>query len=434
MRTKSIIVGTILLFGGGSLLSWVLTDQKEEQAQADHYRLKYSTQTARFIKQYDEWLQRPAEQRTELPSLLNEDGQAKRERLEGDIDKLATGQMAVPPHADVLYGESWQDQLQQYKERRARNETILIGSIACTSAGGLVFFAWFLVWMVQTARQGVSRFKRWRRGEPEVPEPTTGKKSQPHKGTSEKKANPASAGDETRESRPRRRAKAPEKTPNVLNVSWPKSAQKPAAVKPDPRVRAEVKQIKRISDEAEKIAMLLSDEESIDVKGSSKAGTKGVEVREPSKPLNNTLKELSQQVSAIREYTAYQQNRLEKLQDGYDWNIIRTFCLRVIRCIDNLENRLDQMSDDEVKATHLEEVKDELVFALESSGIEQFRPEINSDYRGREKYAEAVKDKQPCEKPGQTGKIAACLRPGYQYFINEDNVKVVRPAQVKLYA
>jgi molecular chaperone GrpE (heat shock protein) len=158
------------------------------------------------------------------------------------------------------------------------------------------------------------------------------------------------------------------------------------------------------------------------------------ETKDSAKPLNNTLKELSQQVSAIREYTTYQQNRLEKLQDGYDWNIVRTFCLRVIRCIDNLENRINQIGEDEAKATHLEEVRDELVFALESSGIEQFRPEINSQYRGQEKYAEAVKDKQPCDQPEQAGKIADVIRPGYQYFINEENIKVVRPAQVKLFA
>jgi molecular chaperone GrpE (heat shock protein) len=79
-------------------------------------------------------------------------------------------------------------------------------------------------------------------------------------------------------------------------------------------------------------------------------------------------------------------------------------------------------------------VKDELVFALESSGIEQFRPESNSEYRGHEKFAEAVKDKQPCDAPEQAGKIANVIRPGYQYFINEENIKVVRPAQVRLYA
>ncbi len=154
---------------------------------------------------------------------------------------------------------------------------------------------------------------------------------------------------------------------------------------------------------------------------------------EHSKPLNNAIGELMQQVSAIREYAAYQQDRVEKLQDGYDWNIIRTFCLRVIRCIDNLENRINQLSKQKMKTSDLEEVRDELLFALESSGVEQFEPELNSDYRNQEKFAEAVKDKQPCNDPKQTGKIAKVIRSGYQYFINEDNVKVVRTAQVKLF-
>jgi len=154
---------------------------------------------------------------------------------------------------------------------------------------------------------------------------------------------------------------------------------------------------------------------------------------EHSKPLNNAIKELTQQVSAIRQYAACQQDRMEKLQDGYDWNIIRTFCLRVIRCIDNLENRINQLSQKNIGTTDLEEVRDELLFALESSSVEQFEPEIDSDYRGQEKSAEAIKDKQQCDNPKQTGKIAKVIRPGYQYFINEDNVKIVRTAQVKLY-
>ncbi|MFH1718362.1 MAG: nucleotide exchange factor GrpE, partial [Planctomycetota bacterium] len=151
-------------------------------------------------------------------------------------------------------------------------------------------------------------------------------------------------------------------------------------------------------------------------------------------PFSNALEDLTEQVSAIREYTAYQQDRLKKLQDGYDWNIIRTFCLRIIRCIDNLDNRISSMSEDDVRATHLGEVMDELVFALESSGIEQFEPETDSEYRGQEKCAEAVKEKEECDDPGRAGRIASVIRPGYQYFIDEDSTKVVRPAQVKLYA
>jgi len=155
--------------------------------------------------------------------------------------------------------------------------------------------------------------------------------------------------------------------------------------------------------------------------------------REQSAPLGNTLKELAQQVSAIREYAACQQGRVEKLQDGYDWGIIRTFCLRVIRCIDNLEMRLVRLAEDDEATGHLEEVKDELLFALESSGIEQFCPEINSDYRGQEKLAEAVRQKEPADPPDQIGKIAKVVRPGYRYIIDEESYKIVRTAQVKLF-
>ena len=155
--------------------------------------------------------------------------------------------------------------------------------------------------------------------------------------------------------------------------------------------------------------------------------------REQSAPLSHTLKELTQQVSAIREYASSQQDRVEKLQDGYDWTIIRTFCLRVIRCIDNLENRMTKLARGKGAATHLEEVRDELLFALESSGIEQFRPEIQSDYRGQEKWAEAVKEKQSSTAPEEIGKIAKVVRPGYRYIIDEESYNIVRTAQVKLF-
>ncbi len=152
-----------------------------------------------------------------------------------------------------------------------------------------------------------------------------------------------------------------------------------------------------------------------------------------SEPLKITLDELTQQVSAIREYASGQQNKMEKLQEGYDWNIIRTFCLRVIRCIDNLSNRIARLSEQGLDATALEEIMDELVFSLESSGVEQFRPQINSDYKGQEKAVEVIKEKAQTEKADMKGKIAEVLKPGYEYVIDDENLKVVRTAQVKLY-
>jgi molecular chaperone GrpE (heat shock protein) len=74
-----------------------------------------------------------------------------------------------------------------------------------------------------------------------------------------------------------------------------------------------------------------------------------------------------------------------------------------------------------------------MLFALESSGVERFVPELNSDYRGQEKLAEAVKEKQTSSKPDHAGRIAKVLRSGYRYIIDDENYKIVRTAQVKLF-
>jgi molecular chaperone GrpE (heat shock protein) len=155
--------------------------------------------------------------------------------------------------------------------------------------------------------------------------------------------------------------------------------------------------------------------------------------RQQSEPLSSTLKELAEQVSAIRDYAASQQGRVEKLQDGYDWGIIRSFGLRVIRCLDNLESRITELPSEDGALRHLEEVRDELLFALESSSIEQFRPDLDGDYRGQEKTTEAIKEREPTENPEQAGKIAKVIRPGYRYMMDDENYKIVRTAQVKLF-
>ena len=102
--------------------------------------------------------------------------------------------------------------------------------------------------------------------------------------------------------------------------------------------------------------------------------------------------------------------------------------------VEALRNFLDEYRHQNPITTDLQEVRDELVFALESSGVEQFEPELNSNYSGQQKYVEAVKDRQACDEPELKGKIAKVLRPGYQYAIDDDNVKIVRAAQVKLFA
>jgi len=434
-------------------LQWVLMEKGRQQEEAARYRLRYGVETEEYLKQYNDWLQAPPHQRAELPLLLDEDGKAKtraqlwqeqRERLTADMEKLATGEMAGHPLADVLYGENWQKELDKYKKKKQLNDYILKGSIGCTSLGGLVCLYWTVVWLVQKVIKGFSRLRqlcRRRRGDAET------EKADNKEIKKDKKPKPVAV----KEGHGENKAKKPEgRVEKSLQAAKNSGWQNPALGRHEPKAGAKQALKHKMSKEVEKIAVLLSDENSDDseITGAEwlnppakrqeeavlKESPESHEAPEQPEPYNNALVDISEQISAIREYTSYQQDRLKKLQDGYDWNIIRTFCLRVIRCIDNLESRISRLAEEDAKAIHLEEIRDELIFALESSGIEQFEPEINSDYRGQEKYAEAVKDKQESDDPKQTGKIAQVIRPGYQYFINEENVKVVRPAQVKLYA
>ena len=460
MHKKFVILGLVLLLAGSAMLGMVLVEERKQQQRAANYESNYDSETGEFLEQYNEWMQSFPEEPSQLPFELEGYGkteteaqlrQKQQERLQADLGKLAAGETDVYPFADLLYGEDWQSELNKYKKRKELSEFVLTGSIVCISMGGTIFAWYLLLWLVRFLIRGTSGLKKLL--------PDVLRRQRKTKDKKQAKANAEKDGEnqEQKQELNQQQSKLKKHKKGLRNLvkRKPKLNGRGKALFTKSEFRSDNRDRKRAKkrlgtysdNNAEKIAVLLSDEESADsiarLEDSLKAQTEQLEERtaqsvqqaiiEHSKPLDSTLKDLAQQVSAIREYTACQQERVEKLQDGYDWNIIKTFCLRIIRCIDNLENRISQFSSKGAKTEPLEDIRDELIFALESSGIEQFEPEINSDYRGQEKYAEAVKNKQPCDKSKQKGKIAKVIRPGYQYFINEENIKVIRSAQVKLF-
>ena len=418
MHKKFVILGLVLLLAGTAMLGWVLVEERKQQQRIANYESKYDSETGEFLEQYNEWFQSFPEEPTQLPFGLDEYDKGKSET-------------------------------QLRKEQLS--EFVLTGSIVCISMGGTIFAWYLLLWLGRRLIRGLSDLKKY----------LTDVLRRRIKTREEKQAETNTEKDEEEQEQEQKTNKQQSRLVKYLKILRNLGKRKPklnegqAALSTKSESRSDKRDRKRAKkhlgtysdDNAEKIAVLLSDEKTVDsiarLEDSLKAQTKNLEERtaqsvqqaiiEHSKPLDSTLKDLAQQVSAIREYAACQQERVEKLQDGYDWNIIRTFCLRIIRCIDNLENRISRLSSKGAKTEYLEDIRDELVFALESSGIEQFEPEINSNYRGQEKYAEAVKGKQSCDKPKQKGRIAKVIRPGYQYFINEENIKIVRSAQVKLF-
>ncbi len=431
------------------------------------------------------------DRRDKAPEQLALEQQA---RLRADLDKLAARQMEPGDIADFLYGKGWENQVEEYKKLNEKMEITQIISVVCLSIGGILFALCVLVWVLRLFVRLLRRRRQWSCGEDEespaqaelmdihthdLPQDPPAPEEQPRQGrrrlaltetvtgpsgggsmpegptTGEEFLSPLAAA-RARTSLSSAVAEAPAED-NAVAVLL---ADEPAAEKewsadmqwslqgglavvaeeaPQPAVNTRVSL--PVPEEKER-AVVVEDTLKEQADGLQRQIAEFKEMaqsvvqqatREQSEPLGSTLKELAQQVSAIREYAACQQDRVEKLQDGYDWGIIRTFCLRVIRCIDNIENRIDNPPKDCPDLMYLEEVRDELLFALESSGIEQFRLDINSEYRGQEKLAEAIKDKAPAQEPGQAGKVAEVLRPGYRYMMDDENYKVVRTAQVKLF-
>ncbi len=439
MYKKLVILGLVLLIAGAAALSWSQSEKIKEQKQAAFYKAKYASELDDYFKRYDEWLQLPAEERSRLPWGLDEYEKAKTEvqsqekqqgRLKADLDKLATGEREVYPFADVFYGKNWREELRKYKERKEQREFIFTCSIVCTSAGGTIFSWCLLVWTARLVIRVFSRLKRFftgffrnrkETGYKHLPK-TDAKAGEKN---SEHRQEPSESRKSSGPLRGEQQIQLKKHSKVLINSGWRNFEESPD----EPYFRNLAKSAER-APESDRAA---SGSREIAVQLNVSAQNAQQDTLEYSEPLGNSLRELTQQMSAIREYACQQQDRVEKLQGGYDWGIIRTFCLRVIRGIDNLEERINRLSEQGVETEDLREVRDELLFALESSGVEQFEPEIDSDYRGQERYAEAVKEREYSDDSDMTGKIAKVIRPGYQYVIDQENTRVVRTAQVKLY-
>lgn len=419
--------------------------------------------------------------------------QEQQARLSMDIEKLAAGEVSSGEIADFLYGAGWEQEVRKYKKLQEQKEIAHTASVVCISIGGTILSGCTLIWFLYGIVRLARAIRRWRSrpapGTPTLPqvpeltnihtepasevatvsppEPRTKSRNVPPTPPSNTPPEPAehalheegflprTLGTFGASRRPTLMArKTIEDDPTALLMSdaqsdeqWSAAMQWSTKTVPDtsgddiidpPQFShsSTVSTGRRNTPPPEAPGLLKEHTEDLQkqlaefkqVAQSVQAATQS-----RSEPITSTLKELAQQVSAIRDYAASQQDRVEKLQDGYDWGIIRTFCLRVIRCIDNVEKRIEDQGEDDEATSLLEEVRDELLFALESSGVEKFEPEINSDYRGQEKLAEAVKDKQASNKPEHAGRIAKVLRSGYRYIIDDENYKIVRTAQVKLF-
>ncbi|MFA5423088.1 MAG: hypothetical protein WC374_04455 [Phycisphaerae bacterium] len=402
MLKKFLIVGTAFVLAGISVLLWLSYRQTQWQKLRDDYSAKYSAAGRNFLQN---WFDLPADACT--PALQQNDAanqsaeqisRVQNERFIADIDKLNDIESHLYPVANLLYGSNWRQKLQKFNQTEAITKNISAGAIvSCTLGSALILSSLFGL----TAAR-IHKYKN---------------KSYYHK-TKNKPVEQLKT-NETVKPRPSVSEILNLRSNNIDNTAHNFEQNREA----EDIFVSSYQTVKKVKTEI--------DQKAKQFKKEVKAA-KRIEDKQPDL-LSDTLSRLAEEVAAIRGYAGKQEETVKKFQDGYSWNVIRNFALRVIRCIDNLEKRIEALAEMGQSTEHLLEIRDELLFAIESTGLERFEPQLNSDYRGQEKSAEAVKDKTSAQNDQLKGKIADVIRCGYRYMLDDDNYKIVRTAQVRLF-
>ena len=149
---------------------------------------------------------------------------------------------------------------------------------------------------------------------------------------------------------------------------------------------------------------------------------------------HDEIQSQSGQLASLRDVFTAQQDRTKRLEEGYDWTIVKQFCFRFIRILDSLTQQIAALPPETADA-HRRDLRDlytEIQFALEASGIEQFEPKAKSPFAGHEKRLKVV-GKVASNDAGDRGLVARVLIPGYVLIEDGLPERVLRPAHIDIY-
>lgn len=391
-----------------------------------------------YLDMYEQWSELAADAKADNPwgyglygggEIQDRLKKGQSDRLLADVAILEKGLKHYPDElTKIIYGPDWQQEIDHYRGERSTAEMILIGSIFLLASGGLILAggsAKLLALYIIKKRTENTLKKMPEYSDESDPDEDIEEISD----SDEPQDNTLLNEDASSESKQKEDAVSPQKDAGYFQSSQ-KSNRDSASKSVDPKAtELPMKPVTSMFGQQNKDQKDSYFGWAIDLDDTTQ-----LDMLMTNEPLTKELTELTEEVSAIRQFASQQQDQMRKLQDGYDWSIIRRFCLRIIRSIDNIDDRVARLKEQgDEAADYLEDIRDELVFALEASGIEQFRPDLNIPFKGLEKYAEAVRERVFTEDENLIGCIAEVARPGYQYLVNDEDVKIVRCAQVKLY-
>lgn len=147
-----------------------------------------------------------------------------------------------------------------------------------------------------------------------------------------------------------------------------------------------------------------------------------------------TMQSIHQQLEGIREYTAEQHRLVERYQKGFEWVVVSDLGKRVIRVTDGITKDLGQEQMDNETRARLEDIRDELHFALESKGIELIESvEVGSNSKDLREMVR-VRETDTTSAPSKDGIVKDIIRPGYRLVLDAQGPgRVIRPVEVSIW-
>lgn len=446
-RKNWIILVVLLALAGLAGIGWqgYFHYSLHQRVEAAQNALVGAPSAEQFLALYEQWSCLPEEQKIQTPwgtepyggpELQRQMKAYQPQRFLADLPGLLSGVISYPPQlAEMLYGSAWQEQIASWQKKQERASLLAMLGGVCLSAAGVLGLGMLVRWLIGIFSSGQGESAQTCSNEPiqqDTPVDLSAERP-PVRPLFLQQTNfmkplfEAQSGAPRFEGHNRGDSLIPPLPSSMSSHGMPAMPKTPPISQP-----AQAGKPPAVSD-SQNSSFDLFFGWALDAK--SNEVTKSAPSLMTPEPVVKGLTELSEEVSAIRQLAAAQQDQMRKLQDGYDWMLVRRFCMRIIRCIDNIEDRLAKLGERSSElAKTLTDIHDELLFALESSGVEPFTPDLKIPYKGLERYVEALSQRVATSDPALDGAIAEVVRAGYQYLISEEEVKIVRCAQVKLYA
>jgi len=143
--------------------------------------------------------------------------------------------------------------------------------------------------------------------------------------------------------------------------------------------------------------------------------------------VSNKVETMKEEVKAVKELTQEKDEKIRRYEEGYDQKNIKQFMDEFFKIIDYIKK--ERITSD---SNSLEEIEEDLLLLLEKNGIQMIDIHVGDSYEGQSKFAKVV-DTEDTYDVSKNAIIKEVRRNGYFVQIDENNIRVLRPAEVVVY-